>query len=98
MATNQRLPLGSVWLALVIGIPALAIAFFCTLFAVAYTGPQFDIEILDDRVVGGASDRVIALVLATGFGALGIFSLLNLRTRISEWRRDATKRPINDQE
>ena len=83
------LPWRSVWFAFVIGMPALAVALLCTLFAVMHTGPQFDVELLDDHVVGGADDRMVALGLATVFGAVGISSLLILRTRLREWRRHA---------
>jgi len=71
--------------AFLVGIPSLAIALLCTLFAVAHTGPQYDIEIINDHVVGGPSDIVVAPALATAFGGIGIFSLLIFRARLKEW-------------
>jgi hypothetical protein len=86
-------PWRSVWFAFVIAIPALAIALLSTLFAVSNTDPRYDTIVwLDGSVVGGAHDTVVALGWATGFGAIGIFSFLNLRTRLKEWRRDAPTR------
>lgn len=91
---DDPLPWRPLWIAFLIGIPALAIALLCTQFAVMHTGPQFDVELLDNYVVGGAYDRVAALGLATGFGAIGIFSLLNLRTRMRDWRQNASVRHL----
>jgi hypothetical protein len=50
-----------------------------------YTGPQFDAVVINDHVVGGTGDRVVAVVWATVFGALGMFALLMCRGRVAEW-------------
>ena len=65
---DNPLPWSEVGLLLVIGIPALAIALLCALSVWTYTGPQFDMVIVNDHEIGGTVDRVVALVLATVFG------------------------------
>lgn len=74
---------------LVIGIPAFAIALLCGLFVWTYTGRQYDIVIINDHAIGGAFDRVVGLVLATFFGAVGIFSVLRFQRQVSGRRTHA---------
>ena len=71
-------PWNEVGLFLVVGIPAFAIALLCALFVWIYTGPQFDIVIVNDHEIGGTFDRVVALVLATISGGVGTFMFLRL--------------------
>jgi hypothetical protein len=86
--TQRRLPWGEVALLLVMGIPAFAIALLCGLFVWTYTGPQYDIQIINDHEIGGTFDRVVALAVATFCGALGIFSALRLQRRMSDRHTD----------
>jgi hypothetical protein len=46
--------------AAIVGVPSFAIALLHALRVWAYTGPQFDVAIFDDHVIGGTSDRVAA--------------------------------------
>jgi hypothetical protein len=80
---DRQFPWNELGLLLIVGIPAFAIALLCALFVWTYTGPQFDIVIVNDHEIGGTFDRVVALVLATLFGAVGIFSALRFHRRMS---------------
>src|SRR5688572_5613903 len=88
---QRRLPWKELAFLLVIGIPAFAIALLCGLFVWTYTGPQYDIEIINNHEIGGTSDRVVALIVATFFGAVGISSLLRLRRRMSDRHTDTQR-------
>ena len=81
---------------LVIGIPAFVIALLCGLFVWTYTGPQYDIVFINDHAIGGAFDRVVALVVATFFGAVGIFSLLRFQRQMSGRRTHAAALLLKD--
>ncbi len=78
MGSGQRFP----W-DLVVGIPATGIALWCILFVVAFTGPQFDIMIVNEHQVGGTFDKLVATALATLFGGMGILALRAFHRRIS---------------
>jgi hypothetical protein len=71
-------------LLVIVGIPAFAVALSCGLFVWTYTGPQYDIVIVNDHAIGGPFDRVVALVLGTFSGAVGIFSVLTFQRRMSD--------------
>ena len=77
--TQRQFPWKELTFLLVVGSPAFAIALSCGLFVWTYTGPQFDIVILNEHAIGGAFDRVVAFVLATISGAVGIFTVLRFQ-------------------
>src|ERR687898_750599 len=77
--TDRQLVLIELAVLLVIGIPAFGIALLCALYVWTYTGPQFDVVFFNDDVVGGISDKVVAMVLATLSGGIGIFVALRFR-------------------
>ena len=56
---------------LLVSVPAFAIALLCTLFIWTYSGPQYDVVILNDHQLGGTFDKVVALIVGTVSGRLG---------------------------
>ena len=79
---DRQFPWSELVLLVVVGVPALAVALMCMLFVWTYTGPQFDTVIINDEPIGGTFDRIVALVVATISGSLGVFSLLRFYRRI----------------
>jgi hypothetical protein len=67
---------------LVVGAPGFAIALLCGLYVWTYTGPQFDIVFINDHQIGGTFERVVAFMLGTVSGAIGIFAVLIFRSRL----------------
>jgi hypothetical protein len=74
-------------LAASIGLPALVIALLCTLQLVSYLGPQFDVVLINDHVIGGTSDQMFLVFVGTVCGAAGLFCGLRFWHRFSEWQR-----------
>ena len=88
MRTGAEFPTDSLLRALGLGIPALGIALlFCTMVA-SYLGPQFDVEIMNDHVIGGIEDRITWMVVASMSGGAGIFCVLRFWLEPIEWRRE----------
>ena len=75
-------------LAVAIGLPALLVAASCTLLLISYLGPQFDVVIMNDHVIGGTSDQLFLIFTGSVFGAVGVFCALRFWHRFREWRRD----------
>ena len=50
-------------LAVAIGLPALLVAASCTLLLISYLGPQFDVVIMNDHVIGGTSDQLFLIFI-----------------------------------
>jgi hypothetical protein len=88
MEPDRQFPWSASAVFLLVGVPAFALAFLCALYVWTYTGPQFDIVFINDHQIGGTFNRVIALVLATIFGAAGIFSFLSFRRRMADWQQE----------
>jgi hypothetical protein len=72
---------------LAIGVPALLITLLCMSFIMIYSGPQFDVVIINDHVVGGTEDKLVAWVVGSVAGATAVFCGTRLWTRTSEWRQ-----------
>ena len=70
-----------------VGAGALFVAVLCTLLLVAFTGPKYDLVIIDDHVIGGTEDRLTVLAVGSVFGAVAVFCALRIRTGFIEWRR-----------
>jgi hypothetical protein len=75
-------------LAVAIGLPALLIAAACTLALISYLGPQFDVVIMNDHVIGGTSDQLFLIFIGSVLGAIGVFCALRFWHRLGDWRRD----------
>jgi hypothetical protein len=73
-------------LAVAIGVPALFVAMSCTLQLISYMGPQFDVVIINDHVIGGTSDQLFLIFTGSVFGAVGVFCALRFWRRFHEWR------------
>jgi len=56
-----------------IGILSSVIALQCLRFILIYSGPQFDVVIFNDRVIGGTEDKLAAWLLGTLSGAAAVF-------------------------
>jgi hypothetical protein len=50
----------------------------CLRFILTYSGPQFDVVIFNDHVVGGAEDKLAAWLLGTLSGAAAMFCGLRI--------------------
>ena len=75
-------------LAVAIGLPALLVAASCTLLLISYLGPQFDVVIMNDHIIGGPSDQLFLIFTGSIFGAVGVFCALRFWHRFREWRLD----------
>ena len=75
-------------LAVAIGLPALLVAASCTLQLISYLGPQFDVVIMNDHVIGGTSDQLFLIFTGSVCGAVGVFCALRFWHRFREWRRE----------
>jgi hypothetical protein len=73
---------------IVVGIPASLIAVFCTLLLVSYLGPQFDVVIINDHVIGGTTDQVVVMAVGSVFGAAAVFCALRCWNRFGQWREE----------
>ena len=71
-----------------VGVPALLVAVFCTLLLASYLGPQFDVVIFNDHVIGGTTDQMILIAVGSVFGAAAVFCALRFWNRYTEWRRE----------
>ena len=60
-------------LLLAVGLPAALIALLCLRFILRYSGPQFDVVIFNDHVIGGTEDQLVAWLLGTLSGAAAVF-------------------------
>ena len=65
--------------AVAIGTGAFVISMVCLVFIVTNTGPQFDTVIINDHVVGGTSDKLVAYAIGTLSGALAVICAIRLR-------------------
>lgn len=65
--------------ALAIGTFAFLISLLSPVFFATNAGLQFDTVIIDDHVVGGPSDRFVALVIGTLSGAVAVVCAIRLR-------------------
>lgn len=61
-----------------VGIPASLITLRCLRFILMYSGPQFDVVIFNDHVVGGTEDKLAAWLLGTLSGAAAVFCGLRI--------------------
>jgi hypothetical protein len=73
---------------LAVGVPAFVVAGFCTLALASYLGPQFDVVIFNDRVIGGTTDQMILIAGGSVFGAAAVFCALRFWNRYAEWRAE----------
>lgn len=93
MGTQSRQPREFPWSELIpevaVGIPALLIALFCTVLLASYLGPQFDVVIFNDHVIGGTEDQLTVIAVGTVFGAIAVFCSLRVWSRFVEWRRES---------
>jgi hypothetical protein len=89
---STKFPWASVAAPVSVAIPALLVAGTCGLLIWAWSGPQFDVLILNDHVVGGTGDRVAAMAVGTLSGAVALMALLKCITRIAKWRGARTRR------
>jgi hypothetical protein len=80
---RQQFPWKELAYLLLVGIPAFAIALSWGLFVWTYRERQYDIVILNGYGIGGVFDRLAALVLATLFGGVGIFSVMRFQRRMA---------------
>lgn len=64
---------------LAIGTFAFLISMVSVVFFATNAGPQFDTVIIDDHVVGGPSDRFVALVIGTLSGAVAVVCAIRPR-------------------
>ena len=71
-----------------VGVPAFFVAVFCTLLLASYLGPQFDVVIFNDHVIGGTTDQMILIAVGSVFGAAAVFCALRFWNRYTEWRRE----------
>jgi hypothetical protein len=88
MKTSAEFPTESLVFALGLGIPSLAIACLFSLMVASYLGPQFDVVIINDHVIGGTEDRVTWMLVASVFGAVGILCVLRFWRQLRDWRRE----------
>jgi hypothetical protein len=58
---------------------ALFVAVLCTLLLVAFTGPKYDLVIVNDRVIGGTEGRLTVFAVGSVFGAVAVFCALRIR-------------------
>ena len=71
-----------------VGVPAFFVAAFCTLLLASYLGPQFDVVIFNDHVIGGTTDQMILIAVGSVFGAAAVFCALRFWNRYAEWRAE----------
>jgi hypothetical protein len=86
MEHDRQFPWSAFAVFLLIGVPGFALASLCALYVWTYTGPQFDIVFINDHQIGGTFDRVIAIVLATISGGVGIVTFLRFRKQMIDWQ------------
>ena len=87
---TRRLPWSSAAL-LVVVLLASVIALVCALYIWTYSGPQFDVVIINDQPLGGGFEKFVALVVGTVSGSLAIFAIARLRSRWSECRDESDR-------
>ena len=68
---------------LLVGILGTIVAGLSVRFVIVNSGQQFDTVILNDHVVGGTFDKMVALAVATVFGGAAVFAFLAFHRRIS---------------
>jgi hypothetical protein len=54
--------------------PGARLAFVCAFVAADYFAPHFDVEIINDHVVGGIEDSTVFMIFASALGA-GAYSV-----------------------
>ena len=80
-------PWSEVLFALLVGLPALAIATVVALVATSHFAASYlHIFEINGRVYGTWADTPILLLIATAFGAVGIASARKAWSAISAWR------------
>ena len=87
---TRRLPWSSAAL-LVVVVLASVIALVCALYLWTYSGPRFDVVIINDQPIGGALEKLVAFVVGTVSGALAIFAVARLCSRWSEGRDESDR-------
>ena len=74
-------------LLLAVGISAALVALLCLCFIVMYAGPQFDVLIINDHVVGGTEDQLVAWLVGTVAGAAAVFCGIRIWSILGAARR-----------
>ena len=81
---RQQFPGKELAYLLLVGIPAFAAALLWGLFVWTGPGPQYDNLIINDHGLVGAFNRLVAVVPATFFGGVGIFSVRRFQRRMAD--------------
>jgi hypothetical protein len=84
-------PWGEITPIIAVGAGALFIAVLCTWLLIAFTGPKYDLVIINDHVIGGTEDRVTVLAVGSLFGAVAVFCALRIGTAFIEWRQRSAR-------
>ncbi len=87
MPRTDAFPVREVAVLVLVALPALALGLLCLERFVAYSGPQFDLVVLNGHVLGGPLDRLVLMAVGTLCGAAVVVCVLRSRAHYMTWRR-----------